>query len=85
MDSSKEIHNSNVNNMWSVETKNPHLFDRKDEAAGSWQNDTWHSNLSLVFLLITNPTNGLCFHQFSMSETTENSKSLNTDANRANY
>ena len=73
--------------VWTLTTliNNPHLFDRKDEAAGSWQNDTWHSNLSLVFLLITNPTNGLCFHQFLMSETTENSKSLITDANRAHY
>ena len=67
MDSSKEIHNSNVNNMWSVETKNPHLFDRKDEAA-SVVHGTFSISLSFVgvwnlghhdFLGLMNQTLGL--------------------------
>ena len=40
--------------------------------------------LSLVFLLISNPTSWLRLHQFLWSKTTESSKSLKTDANGAN-
>ena len=39
--------------------------------------------LSLVFLLISNLTNGLCLHQFLGTKTTEANKSLKTDANGA--
>ena len=39
--------------------------------------------LSLVFLLISNLTNGLRLHQFLGNKTTETNKSLKTDANRA--
>ena len=41
------------------------------------------SNLSLFFLLISNPTNRLHSHQFLGTRTTEANKSLNTDANGA--
>ena len=39
--------------------------------------------LSLVFLIISNLTNGLCLHQFLGTKTTEASKSLKTDGNGA--
>ena len=39
--------------------------------------------LSLVFLLISNVTDGLCLHQFLGTKTTEANKSLKTDANGA--
>ena len=39
--------------------------------------------LSLVFLLISNLTNGLHLHQFLGTKTTEANKSLETDANGA--
>ena len=39
--------------------------------------------LSIVFLLISNLTNGLRLHQFSGTETTEANKSLKIDANGA--
>ena len=41
------------------------------------------SVLSLVFLLISNLTNGLRLHQFLRSKSTEANKSLKSDANRA--
>ena len=43
------------------------------------------SNLlySLVFFLISNLPNGLSLHQFLGAKTTEASKSLKTDANKA--
>ena len=40
-------------------------------------------HLSVVFLFISNLTNGLRLHQFLMSKTTKANKSLKTDANRA--
>ena len=40
------------------------------------------SGLSLVFLLISNLTNGLHLHQFLGTKTVEANKSLKTDANR---
>ena len=40
-------------------------------------------NLRLVFLLISNLTNGLRLHQFLGTKTTETNKPLKTDANRA--
>ena len=39
--------------------------------------------LSLVFLLISNLTNGLHLHQFLGTKTIESNKSLKTDANGA--
>ena len=44
---------------------------------------SWPSNLSLVFLLISNLTNGLRLHHFLGTENTEVNKSLKTDANGA--
>ena len=41
------------------------------------------SNLSLVFLLISNPINNLHLHQFLGTKTTETNKSLKADANGA--
>ena len=41
------------------------------------------TKLKLVFLLISNLTNGLCLHQFLGTKTTEANKSLKTDANGA--
>ena len=38
---------------------------------------------SLVFLLISKFTNGLCLHQFLGTKATEANKSLKTDANGA--
>ena len=42
-----------------------------------------NNNLSLVFLLISNPTNRLRLHPFLGTKTTEVNKSLKTDANGA--
>ena len=39
--------------------------------------------LSLVFLLISNPTNRLCLHQVLGTKTTEANKYLKTGANGA--
>ena len=47
------------------------------------ENYTNWNNLSLVFLLISNLTNGLHWHQFLGTKTTEANKSLKTNANRA--
>ena len=41
------------------------------------------AKLSLVFLLISNLTNGLRLHQLLGTKTTEANKSLKTDANGA--
>ena len=48
-------------------------------------NSHTHSSfvLSLIFLLISNPTNRLRLHQFLGTKTTEANKSLKTDANGA--
>ena len=43
----------------------------------------FHLHLSLVFLLISNLTNGLHFSQFLGTKTTEVNKFLKTDANGA--
>ena len=43
------------------------------------------SHLSLVFLPISNLTNGLRLHQFLRTRTTEANTSLKTDANGAYY
>ena len=39
--------------------------------------------LSLVLLLISNLTNGLCLHQFLVTNSEEVNKSVKTDANGA--
>ena len=40
--------------------------------------------LHIVFLLVSNITNGIRLHQFLGTKTTEANKSLKTDANGAN-
>ena len=42
-----------------------------------------YTNLSLVFLLISNLTNGLHLHQFLVTLNTEANKSIENDANGA--
>ena len=42
-----------------------------------------HIDLSLVLLLISNLTNGLCLHQFLVTKSAEANKSVKTDANGA--
>ena len=48
-----------------------------------WETKCVKLILSLVFLLISNPTNKLCLHQFLGNKTNETNKSLKTDANRS--
>ena len=51
----------------------PYIFGAK--------HDFW--SLSLIFLLISNPTSKLSLHQFLGTKTTEANKSLKTDAKEA--